>query len=644
MTKNKSKWEPLLYSGLGVVGMFLILLAIAAIGNSLKVRLDLTEEKLYTLSDGTRKVLSKIDSPVTIRFYCTQSQNDMPVFLKNYAKRVEDLLSEYRQASKGKITILKFDPKPDTEAEDSARLDGVEGRSLSSGGLINLEDKIYLGLAVACLDAKETIPFLDPSREKLLEYDLTRAISKVISNTSRQVGVMSGLPVFGQPGMNPMMGSRGTPPWLFIQELRRDFQVREVSTSVESIDEDLDVLVLIHPTKLSDKTLYALDQFVLRGGKLVAFLDPLSIADSRGAMNMQMMMQRTGSTLGKLLTTWGLNFDINKVLADKTFMTRISRGQGQSAQEPTWLTLTSEGINRDDVVTADIDQLLLPAPGVFTGTPAEGLSQDILLHSSKNSDLMDRTMVQFGANINNDFKPSGKVFTLALRLRGKFKTAFPDGPPKDDTSADANKDKKDAKDTAKPDSLKESEKEGVVVLVGDSDMLYDHFCFRIQNFLGQQLVSPLFGNLAFAQNVIEQLLGDNDLISVRSRAVKSRPFTVVRDMQAQAEEKYLARIRQLQQDVKDAQARIDELTRHAGQKDDQQRFILPPEAEKEIADLRVKIATANKELRQVRRDLRRDVDALETKIKWLNIAGMPLLVALVGLGLAIANRKKTAAK
>ena len=420
--------------------------------------------------------------------------------------------------------------------------------------------------------------------------------------------------------------------------------MREVATSVESIDEDLDVLVLIHPTKLSDKTLYALDQFVLRGGKLVAFLDPLSIADSRGAMNMQMMMQRTGSTLGKLLTTWGLNFDINKVLADKTFMTRISRGQGQTAQEPTWLTLTPEGINRDDVVTADIDQLLLPAPGVFTGTPAEGLTQDILLHSSKNSDLMDRTMVQFGANINNDFKPSGKEYTIALRLRGKFKTAFPDGPPKDSNADTQDKKSDDQKqDEQKSDSLKESTKEGVVVLVGDSDMLYDHFCFRIQQFLGQQLVSPLFGNLAFAQNVIEQLLGDNDLISVRSRAVKSRPFTVVRDMQARAEEKYLARIRQLQQDVKDAQARIDELTRQSG-KADNQRFILPPEAEKEIADLRVKIAKANKELRQVRRDLRRDVDALETKLEWVNIAGMPFLVAVVGLVLAIMKRKKTAAK
>lgn len=639
MTKNKNKWEPLLYSGLGVVGVLIILLAIAAIGNSLKVRVDLTEEKLYTLSEGTRKVLAKIDTPVTIHFYCTQSQNEMPPFLKNYARRVEDLLSEYRQASRGKIIIQKFDPKPDTEAEDSARLDGVEGRNVNQGGVISLQDNIYLGLAVLCVDAKETLPFLDPSREKLLEYDLTRAISKVISDSEQQLGVMSGLPVFGQQNPNPMMGGRGNPPWLFIQELRRDFNVREVPSTAESIDEDLDALVLIHPTNLSDKTLFALDQFVLRGGKLIAFLDPLSIADSGNAMNMQMMMQRTGSTLGKLLDTWGLKFDINKVLADKTFMTRISRGAGQTAQEPTWLTLTSEGINPEDIVTADIDQLLLPAAGGFTGTPAEGLTEEVLLHSSKNSDEMDRAMVQFGANVNNDFNAKGKEYALAVRLRGKFKTAFPDGPPKD-TSAEADKQNDKAKDE---DFLKESAEDGVVVLVGDSDMLYDRFCFRVQNFLGQQLVSPLFGNLAFAQNVIEQMLGDNDLIAVRSRAVKSRPFKVVREMQAKAEDQYVARIRQLQQDAKDAEARISELTRQAGKGADQ-RFILPPEAEKEIAALRAKAAKANKELRQVRRDLRRDVDALETKIKWLNIAGMPFLVTVVGLGLAMMKRKKTAAK
>lgn len=638
MTTNKTKWEPLLYSGVGVAAMFLILLAIGVIGNTLKVRLDLTEEKLYTLSQGTRDILNKIDTPVVINYYATRGENEMPMVLKNYAKRVEDLLAEYRQASRGQIEIRKFDPQPDTEAEDSARLDGVEGQSLSQGGLVSLGNRIYLGLAVISLDSKETIPFLDPSRENLLEYDLTRAIAKVIDPTKPDLGVMSSLPVFGQMNPNPMMGGRGSEPWYFIRELQRDFNVREVQTSTDAIDADLEVLVVVHPTNLSDQTLYALDQFVLRGGRLIAFLDPLSIADSRNAMNMQMMMQRTGSTLGPLLKNWGLDFDINKVLADKTFATQISRGN-QAAVEPTWLSLTVEGINTDDIVTGDIDSLLMPAAGVFTGTPAEGLTQTVLLKSSPNSDLVDRTMVAFGADTSKEIKSSGKEQTLALRLTGKFKTAFPEGKPKD-AAADAEA----PKDTADADAggLKESTADGVVVLIGDSDMIFDQFCVRIQNFFGQQLVSPIMGNLAFAQNLVEQMMGDSALIRVRSRAVKSRPFTVVREMQAQAEERYVARIRQLEQDAQEAQSRIDELTRQ--QQNQDQRFILPPEAQQEIENLRAKAAEANKELRIVRRQLRSDVDALENRLKWINIAGMPLLVTMAGIGLAVVKRKKTAAK
>lgn len=636
---NQNKWAPYLYSGIGVVAMFLILLALNAISGVVKVRMDLTEEKLFTLSQGTRDILAKIDTPVHIHFYCTQSETRMPMFLKNYAKRVEDLLREYRQASGGKIVIQKFDPQPDTEAEDSARLDGVEGRNLSSGGLIDLENKIYLGMAVICLDQKETIPFLDPSRENLLEYDITRAISRVISDQRREIGVMSGLPVFGSPMGNPMMGGRSTPPWFFIRELQRDYKVREVPLTAETIDKDIELLVLIHPTNLSEKTLYALDQFVLRGGRLVAFLDPLSVADSANNRNLQMMLQRQGSTLGRLLKNWGLEFDPNKVLADRVYLSQISRG-GRPVDEPTWLTLSGDAINHDDIVTAEIDRILMPAAGVFTGTPAEGLSQTVLLKSSTRSDLMDRAMVQFGANLTEDFNFSGREYTLALRLTGKFKTAFPDGPP---GKEEDNGEEKKENDSAASSHLKEAAKEGVVVLVGDSDLVFDQFCVRVQNFFGQQLVAPLFGNLAFAQNIIEQLIGDSSLIHVRSRAVKSRPFTVVRNMQAAAEEKYLKRIQELQKAVRDAEARIAELTRQAGQKGDQ-RFILPPEAEQEIEALRAKVARTNKELRQVRRDLRKDVDSLETRLKWINIAGMPLLVTLFGLGVAVVKRKKTAAK
>ncbi len=654
MTDNQYKWQPLLYSGIGVAAMFLILVAVGVISSFGKVRLDLTADRVYTLSDGTKRILKKIDTPIVINFYRTRGDNEVPVQLKNYADRVEDLLAEYTQASGGKIEVKKFDPQPDSDAEDSARLDGVEGQALGAGGIVGLGDKVYLGLAVTCLDQKVALPFLDPSRENLLEYDLTRAISHVIDPQRPNLGVMSALPIFGQPA-NPMMmqmGNRGQDPWVFLTELKRDFNVRQVEMTAEKIDDDLQVLLLVHPSGITEKTQYALDQFVLRGGKLIAFLDPMSIVDSRNAMGMQNMLQRAasgGSTLDKLLPAWGLNFDLNKVLADKDYVTQIRRGQGgQPSPEPTWLSLTPTAISRDDPATSDIDSLLLPGAGVFTGTPAAGLTETVLLKSSVNAMLVDKMMAQFGGDTGKDFKPEGKEFTIALRLTGKFKTAFPDGKPGGDAKADAatSADEK-AKEAAKPeekkaDSLKESTKDGVVVLVGDSDLLYDQFSVQVQNFLGQRLVSPFNGNLSLVQNVVEQLMGDNDLIKVRSRAVRNRPFEVVKKIQAEAEKKYTATIKQLEDDAQETQRKLTNLLQNREAKN--QRFIVPPDIQKEITELRAKEGETNKRLKQVRKDLRRDIDSLETRLKWANIAAMPLLVAATGISLALIKRKKTAAK
>ena len=654
MTDNQYKWQPLLYSGIGVAAMFLILVAVGVISSFGKVRLDLTADRVYTLSDGTKRILKKIDTPIVINFYRTRGDNEVPVQLKNYADRVEDLLAEYTQASGGKIEVKKFDPQPDSDAEDSARLDGVEGQALGAGGIVGLGDKVYLGLAVTCLDQKVALPFLDPSRENLLEYDLTRAISHVIDPQRPNLGVMSALPIFGQPA-NPMMmqmGNRGQDPWVFLTELKRDFNVRQVEMTAEKIDDDLQVLLLVHPSGITEKTQYALDQFVLRGGKLIAFLDPMSIVDSRNAMGMQNMLQRAasgGSTLDKLLPAWGLNFDLNKVLADKDYVTQIRRGQGgQPSPEPTWLSLTPTAISRDDPATSDIDSLLLPGAGVFTGTPAPGLTETVLLKSSVNAMLVDKMMAQFGGDTGKDFKPEGKEFTIALRLTGKFKTAFPDGKPGGDAKADAatSADEK-AKEAAKPeekkaDSLKESTKDGVVVLVGDSDLLYDQFSVQVQNFLGQRLVSPFNGNLSLVQNVVEQLMGDNDLIKVRSRAVRNRPFEVVKKIQAEAEKKYTATIKQLEDDAQETQRKLTNLLQNREAKN--QRFIVPPDIQKEITELRAKEGETNKRLKQVRKDLRRDIDSLETRLKWANIAAMPLLVAATGISLALIKRKKTAAK
>ncbi|HNU99707.1 MAG: Gldg family protein [Verrucomicrobia bacterium] len=650
MNTNKHKWEPLLYSGVGVGAMFLILVAVGIIAGTAKVRLDLTADRVYTLSDGTKKTLAKLDTPVTINFYCTQSENRMPVQLKTYARRVEDLLDEYRQRSNGKIEIKKFDPQPDSDAEDSARLDGIEGQSIGEGGIIGLGEKVYLGLSVTCLDQKVALTFLDPSRERLLEYDLTRAIAQVVNPQKQNLGVMSGLPIFGQM-MNPMMAQMGggqQEPWIVLNELKRDFNVKQIDMSAEKIDDDINVLLVVHPSNISDKAQYTLDQFVLRGGKLIALLDPLSVFDSRNSMNPQNMMQRAasgGSDLPKLLAAWGIKFEGDKVIADKNYVTMVRRGAGGTpAPELTWLSLTADAINQNEIVTSQIDSLLLAGAGIFSGTPIEGLNQKVLVKTSVNSDGVDKMMAQFGADTSKDFKPSGKESPLALMLTGKFKTAFPDGPP-GGAAADAagdDKEKAEGGDAAdKAGSLKESQKEGAVLLVGDTDFIYDQFCVQVQNFFGQKLVSPFNGNLGFLQNVIEQFMGDENLIQVRSRAVQNRPFTRVRKIQAEAEERYTEKIKNLKSDLEEAQQKINELQRN---KDQNQRFILPPEVQAEIKRFREKEVQTKRDLKEVRRQLRKDIDALETRLKWFNIAAVPMLVTAAWIGFAVVKRKKTAAK
>ncbi len=634
---NKKQFEALLYSAIGLAVMFIVVVGFNVVCAAFKQRVDMTAEKLYTLSPGTRAILKKIDTPVKVRFYCTQGENQMPVFVKTYARRIEDLLAEYRQASGGKIVVEKYDPQPDSDAEDSANLDGVEGQMLSNG------DKLYLGLAISCLDAKASLPFMSPDRERLLEYDLSRAISQVITPEKPVIGVMSALPIFGQP-MNPMMmrmGQQGQEPWIFITELKRDFTVKQVEITADKIDDDIKVLLVVYPKDISEVAQYAIDQYVLRGGKVFAFLDPLSIVDSRGnQMNPMQQAASSGATMDKLLKAWGIEFDISKVVADRNFLSHINRGSGRAEEAPAVLSMTSDGVNTNDVATSQIDSLLIPFAGVFTGTPAAGLTQTVLLRSSVNSQLIEKMIAQFGGDQSTkDFTPSGKEYPIAIRLTGKFKTAFPEGKP-----ADKSPDKKedDKKDAAKPgDSLKEGTKEGYVVLVGDADLLYDQFCAQVQNIFGQRIVMPQNGNLNFVQNITEQLAGDSDLIGVRSRATLNRPFTVVKRMQAAAEISYKNKIKELEDSLADAQRRVNELQKS---KESGQRFILSPEQQTELANFRKKEAETKKELKVVRKNLRREIDSLENRIKWVNIAGMPLLVTASGITLALLKRKRTAAK
>ena len=632
MVSQRKSIENFLFSVGGVIAMFLLLAGIYVIAHLAAARMDLTQEKMFTLSPGTKAILKKLDTPVQIRFYASQGK-EAPVELKTYAQRVEDILNEYQKHGGNKIQVKKYDPQPDTDAEDSANLDGVEGQQ------VNLGEKLYLGLAVSMLDQKVALPFLDPRRERLLEYDITRAVANVMNTEKAVVGIMSSLPIFGQ--FNPMamrMGGGGKQDsWILVDELKRDFTVKEIQPTADKIDDDVKILMVVHPKNFTDKALYAIDQFLMRGGKLMAFLDPMSVVDSQntpqqnplqGAMN-------AGSSLDKLTKAWGIEFDGSKVVADMVFATKINRGN-QTEDNPAVLSLTDRSVNTNEVVTSQIDNLLLPFAGAFTGTPADGLKQTVLIHSSPQSQLVEKFMAEFGSqNITKDFQASGKEYSLALRLNGKFKSAFPDGAPTDSSSTNA--------PAANGAHLKESVKETAVVLVGDSDLLYDRFAAQVQNFLGQKMVFPMNGNLNLLQNAIEQNAGDENLISVRSRATMNRPFTKVREMEAAAQERYRIKIRDLEKSLQDAQTRLNEL-QQAKAGTGQQKFILSPEQQAELQKFKQKQAEVNKELKLVRKDLRREIDSLENRLKWMNIAGMPLLVTAAGISLAFVKRKKTAAR
>ncbi|MCW5603092.1 MAG: GldG family protein [Burkholderiales bacterium] len=616
----KKQIETLLYSAGGVVALAAILIAVNFLTGAFNPRIDLTEGSVYTLSPGTKTILSKLEAPVRVRFYYSRGSTAVPVGLKTFAKRVEDLLAEYRAASGGKVIIEKFNPEPDSDAEESAALDNVEGQMTNTG------EKFYLGLSIAFLDQKAAIPVLSPDRERLLEYDLTRAISQVSAVRKPVVGVMSALPVMGRP-LNPMLKQQPTEPWVLASELRRTFDVREIRLDTEKIDDDVNVLLVIHPRDLSELTEYAIDQFVLRGGKLIAFVDPYAYFDQQPDMQNPFGGSQAGqSTLHNLFKTWGVDIGLNKVIADLTF----ASGAGPRLL-PTLLSLNASALNQEDVVMSQVGTLLIPFGGAFTVKPAEGLTHTVLVHTSKNSMPVDLIIATLsGEPSTRGFEPSGEEMPLAIRLAGKFKTAFPKGQPRPFGEPDPPK--------PPASHLAEAVAENSVVLVADVDLLTDNAAVEIQDVFGQRLVVPRNGNLAFAQGMVEQFAGDSALMTLRSRAAFSRPLTVVREMEAAAQQAYLGKIKELEDDLNQTQERMKELQRGSGGATN----VLTTEQQTEIENFRKRTIETRRDLKEVRKNLRVETDTLEFWTKVVNIALIPLLVTLLGLMLALAKRRKLA--
>jgi ABC-type uncharacterized transport system involved in gliding motility auxiliary subunit len=607
------KYEHLVYSAIGLAALFLLLVALNFLLSRVPARLDLTEGNLYTLSEGTKKILRGLNAPVKVKLYISQGET-VPVQLRGFAQRVEDVVREFKAQAGANLIIERYNPKPDSEEEDAAQLDGIEPQQLFSG------EQFYLGVAVSQLDRKQSIPAISPQRERLLEYDLVRAIARVGSAERPKVGLMAGLPVLGER-FNPFT-RQSSDPWVLANELKREFEVKEVPLTAKEIDKDLNVLLVIHPRDAQPQTEYALDQFLMRGGKLIVFVDPYAYFDQMPTMP-GIPPQASSSTLPTLFKAWGLEMDPGKVISDVVF------GSGGGARyTPTVLSLNRTAFSRDDIVTSQIETLLYAFGGAFEIKEIPGLKVQELVRSSPNSMLVENmNATKSGDEATRSFKPSGNARPLALRLSGKFKTAFPDGV------------KEDEKKPAAPGTpnLRESPENSVIV-VADVDMLADGAAVDVQEVFGRKVVVPSNGNLAFALGMVEQFAAGDELISLRSRAAAFRPLTVVRELEAEAQQQYFGRIQALEEEKQKTQARLQELQKAQGGAAKGAQ-ILTPEQQAELERFKKTYVETNLALKELRKNLRQDSEALVFWTKVANIALMPLLVALFGISLALIRKR-----
>ncbi|MBL7077924.1 MAG: Gldg family protein [Kiritimatiellae bacterium] len=632
-TGSKSFWKA---SGgaAGILILLAILVAVNVIVSNMRARVDLTEENLYTLSDGTRNVLKELERKVTLKLFFSSSDPAVPMQLKSYADQVTDLLQEYRKTSGNKVKVEQYDPKPDSDAEEWAQKYGIQGQQLGLMG-----PAIYFGLVVVAGDAEELVPALDPRTQQMLEYNLTRTIYRVTHPQKPVIGVLSSLPVLGQqqPPMMPGQPPAQSQPWMSFADLRRDYDLREVDAGVDTISEEISALVLVHPKGLSPKTLFAIDQFVLKGGRLMVFVDPLCIADLESQPQASPYQRpSTSSDLPDLFRAWGVGYNAADVVADMSAATRV-RGAGNRVEDSlVWLSLGRSHINRDDILTTQLENVLLPFAGSFTDLTSDDVTFTPLMNSSTESGTVNAMSAQSGGDaMRRQFRKGATALPLAVRLNGTFKTAFPDGAPKDTDAPD--KQETDQGATTEEEATSLQSGESAIILVADADMLVDRFCVQEVNFFGTRGHQPINDNLNLLANAVEQVGGSSDLIGIRSRGTFNRPFDRVMALEQKARNEWQAREQELTRSLQEAQQQLREMQ---NQKESSQRFILSPQQQAAIAQFRQRELEIKKELKEVRKNLRRDIEMLGIKVKTINIALMPLLVALGGVGYGLARRKK----
>lgn len=602
---------------------------------------DFTGDKVHTLSKGTKSILSKLDAPVTIRYYASRKNEALPRETKLFIRRIDDILKEYVNLSNGKMRVENLDPQPDTDAEDSANLDGIQTQN------INQYENVSLGLAISCLDQSTRInidPFDTQSldeQETMFEYNLSRAVGEVTAVKKPVIGVMSALNLKPSPAMMP--GQQGNPGWVILQQLGQTYEIRDVEISAAEIPDDINVLLLVHPAGITPDTEFAIDQFILRGGTLIACLDAYSFEAAATAGGNPMFGGGGGtpvsSSLPTLLPAWNINFENSQTLADAKYRTILQGNRPGYAI----LSLPKESMpDKSDVITKNLNDLFFVLPGAITNQGNNGLASSSLVKSSTQAGLVNAMEAsQFSSNIAISNRRS---YDLVTRLTGRFKTAFPDGKPgeKKEDTAPADGGKK-AEEPKKEESkwLKEGKADSSVFIIADTDAFSNQGAYRIQNMGGMQAAMPYNGNSVLLLNIIDQAASSADLIGARSRASIRRPFTLIREMEAAAESTTQDKQQELQAKLKAAQERLAKI---ASDRNNSRDVRLAPELEAEEKKFREEVTETNRQIRDLYKDLKRDKDALSARIIALNLMGMPGIVLLAGLAVAFSRRRSSRAR
>jgi ABC-type uncharacterized transport system involved in gliding motility auxiliary subunit len=610
-------------SGGALIVLIVLFVALMLVVNVLfrGARVDLTENNLYTLSPGTKEILAKLDEPINLYLYYSDKGTQNLPQLRTYATRVRELIEEMAARSNGRINFEVIDPLPFSEDEDRAATYGLQAVPVSTSG-----ETIFFGLAgTNSTDGQAVIPFFQPEKESFLEYDVSKLIHDLATPKKPVIGLVSGLSM--GVGFDPATRQMRD-PWAIQQQLSQSFEVRELNAAgIQSIADDVTVLMLVHPKELSDDTLYAIDQFVLRGGHLMVFVDPDAELDTAGAdpQNPQAaMFADHSSNLPKLFKAWGIEYDPKSIVLDRARAIPVSVGQGRApVRHPGIIGLTADELNREDVVTANLDSINVSSSGVLALAKDAGAKLIPLMQSSADamSAPADRLrMLPDPSALLDGFTPSGERYVIAARVQGKFKTAFPE--------------RSDAGHRA------ESAEEGQILVVADTDVLSDRMWVQVQNFLGQKLMNAFANNGDFALNAIDNLTGSSALISVRGRATSQRPFTTVEALKRNADDRFRAKEQELQRELQETERKLTELQ---GAKSQDQAMIMSPEQKAELDNFIQRKADIRKELRDVRRSLDAEIESLGSRLKFFNIVLVPLLVTLAAVGFAMwqVRRRKS---